>query len=172
MGDPTGCVGRSNVWGLGEYTPQKCPNWGFFDPFWPTRRRETQLVVFGGKTHLKSAPIWGFFDPFWPMKDGRPNWWCWEIQCVGFGGENTPKVPNFGVFGPILANGKKGDPTGGVWGENTPQKCPNLGFLDPFWPMKDGRPNWWCWEIQCVGFGWKTHPKSAQFWGFLTHFGQ
>ena len=75
------------------------------------------------------------------------------------GGKHTSEVPNFGVFGPILANGKKVDPSGGVWGENTPQKSPNLGFFDPFWPMKDGRANWWCWEIQCVGFGGENTPK-------------
>ena len=45
------------------------------------------------------------------------------------GGKHTSKVPNFGVFGPILANGKKGDPTGSHVGGKYTAKVPNFGVF-------------------------------------------
>ena len=125
------------IWG--ENTPQKCPNLGFLDPFWPMKDGranrlcwEIQCLGFGGKTHPKSAQFWGFLTHFGQWEESRLNWWY-------LGGKHTSKVPKFGVFGPILAKGKGGEPTNVILVANTPQKCPNLGFFAPFWPRKRPR---------------------------------
>ena len=91
MVDPSGCVGRSNVWGLGGKHTPKVPKFGVSGPILANGKKGDPTGSHVGGKHIAKVPIFGVFGPI--LANGK------KVDPTGdMRGKYTSKVPNFGFF--------------------------------------------------------------------------